>query len=67
MTASVSAVAIDSAGRVAAVCQFTRERTIAEMQSWVEDHQAHGHRVAALPFTPEVGVVVAEPEGAVHA
>lgn len=64
---TVSAVAIDSTGRVAAVCQFTREQTIAEMQAWCEARQDDGHRVAALPFTPQLGVVVAQPEGAVHA
>lgn len=63
MTASVSAVAITSDGCVAQALPLTRERTIAEMQEWCDRQQAAGYRVAALPFTPEVGVVVAEPEG----
>lgn len=59
---TVSAVAIAADGCVTQTLAVTRERTINEVQDWCERQQAAGYRVVALPFTPEVGVVVAEAE-----
>lgn len=60
---TVSAVAIAADGCVTQALPLSREQTIAAMQDWCDRQQAAGYRVAALPFTPAVGVAVAEPEG----
>lgn len=69
MTPSVSAVAIDADGLAVSVLALSGDTTPADIERWAVARRQEGFRVAALPFTPQEGVVVAESmrEGVAHA